>query len=167
MCGKYVTTKVTCRLEVYGGRFGACRPVVSVGAWGFGRSTDADAVWCGLACYGSALHRERTSPGRSARLGRGLIQETPLQLCQRRISMSHQVRLEDDVYERIKSQKRDDETFSEAIDRLTSDWTLLDFAADPSPVPPDEHRALLDRSETTGIEDTKQRLERTGVDVDE
>jgi predicted CopG family antitoxin len=38
------------------------------------------------------------------------------------------VRLEEDVYERIKSRKREDETFSEAVDRLTSDYTLLDFA---------------------------------------
>ena len=42
--------------------------------------------------------------------------------------MSHQVRLDDDVYEHIKSQKRDDETFSEAIERLTGAWTLLGFA---------------------------------------
>jgi predicted CopG family antitoxin len=40
------------------------------------------------------------------------------------------VRLDEDVYERIKSQKHEDETFSEAIDRLTSDYTLLDFAAE-------------------------------------
>jgi len=40
------------------------------------------------------------------------------------------VRLDEDVYERIKSQKRNDETFSEAIDRLTGEYTLLDFAAE-------------------------------------
>jgi len=40
------------------------------------------------------------------------------------------VRLDEDVYERIKSQKHDDETFSEAIDRLTGEYTLLDFAAE-------------------------------------
>jgi predicted CopG family antitoxin len=40
------------------------------------------------------------------------------------------VRLDEDVYERIKSQKREDGTFSEAIDRLTNDYTLLDFAAE-------------------------------------
>ncbi|MFC7228013.1 antitoxin VapB family protein [Salinirubellus salinus] len=40
------------------------------------------------------------------------------------------VRLDEDVYERIKSQKRDDETFSDAIDRLTGEYTLLDFAAE-------------------------------------
>lgn len=38
------------------------------------------------------------------------------------------VRLDEDVYERIKSRKHEDETFSEAIARLTDDYTLLDFA---------------------------------------
>jgi len=90
-----------------------------------------------------------------------------MRLCQRRISMSHQVRLDDDVYERIKSQKRDDETFSEAIDRLTSEWTLLDFAEGPAPIPPDEHLELLERSEERGIEETRERLQRMGVDVEE
>jgi predicted CopG family antitoxin len=32
--------------------------------------------------------------------------------------MSHQIRLEDDVYERIKANKRADESFSEAVERL-------------------------------------------------
>jgi predicted CopG family antitoxin len=40
------------------------------------------------------------------------------------------VRLDEDVYERIKSEKREDETFSEAMDRLTNDYTMLDFAAE-------------------------------------
>ncbi|MFB6074869.1 MAG: antitoxin VapB family protein, partial [Haloarculaceae archaeon] len=31
--------------------------------------------------------------------------------------MSHQVRLEDHVYERIKANKRDDESFSDAVER--------------------------------------------------
>jgi predicted CopG family antitoxin len=81
--------------------------------------------------------------------------------------MSHQVRLDDDVYERIKSQKRDDETFSEAIERLTSEWTLLDFAAGEPVVDAETHRAALDESEQQGIEDTRDRLERMGVEVDE
>ena len=32
--------------------------------------------------------------------------------------MPHQVRLDDDVYERIKANKRDDESFSDAVERL-------------------------------------------------
>lgn len=35
------------------------------------------------------------------------------------------VRLDEDVYERIRDRKRPDETFSEAIDRLTGDPSLL------------------------------------------
>lgn len=41
---------------------------------------------------------------------------------------SKQVRLDEDVYARIEDQKRDDETFSEAIDRLTSDWSLVEWS---------------------------------------
>lgn len=41
---------------------------------------------------------------------------------------SKMVRLDEDVYERIKAEKQDDETFSEAIARLTAGYTLLDFA---------------------------------------
>ena len=37
------------------------------------------------------------------------------------------VRIEDDVYERIKAKKRDDETFSEAIERLVGGGALLDL----------------------------------------
>ncbi len=53
--------------------------------------------------------------------------DTPIYLCQRRIRMSHQVRLSDDVYERIKSHKREDETFSEAVDRLIGGRSLRDL----------------------------------------
>lgn len=38
------------------------------------------------------------------------------------------VRLDEDVYERIKEEKRSDETFSEAIERLIGESSLLDIA---------------------------------------
>ncbi|TMT86992.1 hypothetical protein E2L06_10435 [Haloterrigena sp. H1] len=41
--------------------------------------------------------------------------------------MSRQIRLEDDVYERIKANKRDDESFSDAVDRLISGRSLRDL----------------------------------------
>lgn len=41
--------------------------------------------------------------------------------------MSHQVRLEDDVYERIKANKRDDESFSDAVSRLIGGRSLRDL----------------------------------------
>ncbi|WP_433632981.1 antitoxin VapB family protein [Halomicrococcus sp. NG-SE-24] len=37
------------------------------------------------------------------------------------------VRIEDDVYELIRSKKREDETFSEAIERLVGGGSLLDL----------------------------------------
>jgi len=38
------------------------------------------------------------------------------------------VRLDEDVYERVKAHKRSDETFSEAVARLLRDVSLLDLA---------------------------------------
>lgn len=60
------------------------------------------------------------------------------------------VRLDEDVYEHIESQKRDDETFSDAIDRLTDDYTLLDFAAEFAGEDQgqwEEERALIEETE--------------------
>lgn len=37
------------------------------------------------------------------------------------------VRLDEDVYERVAAHKRNDETFSEAVDRLLCDVSLLDL----------------------------------------
>ena len=81
--------------------------------------------------------------------------------------MSHQVRLSDEVYQRIKSQKHDDETFSEAVDRLTADWTLDDYAEEDPVVEPAKHRKILEETESDSIEDTRKRLERQGIEVDE
>jgi predicted CopG family antitoxin len=81
--------------------------------------------------------------------------------------MSHQVRLDDDVYEHIKSRKRDDETFSEAIERLTGAWTLLDFAEGDAVIDAAAHREILEQAERQSSDDTRARLERMGVEVDE
>lgn len=43
--------------------------------------------------------------------------------------MSHQVRLDDDVYERIKANKRDDESFSDAVERLIGGRSLRELRA--------------------------------------
>ena len=37
------------------------------------------------------------------------------------------IRLDEDVYERLRAAKRDDETFSEAVERLLSGRSLLDL----------------------------------------
>jgi predicted CopG family antitoxin len=41
--------------------------------------------------------------------------------------MSHQIRLEDHVYERIKANKRDDESFSDAVERIIGRHSLCDL----------------------------------------
>ncbi|ELZ28141.1 hypothetical protein C475_05030 [Halosimplex carlsbadense 2-9-1] len=52
-----------------------------------------------------------------------------------------------------------------ATDRAMSEWTLLDFAADDSPLDPDRHRELVERSERSGSEASEKRLERLGVET--
>lgn len=37
------------------------------------------------------------------------------------------IRLDEDVYARLKAEKREDETFSEAVDRLLEDVSLLEL----------------------------------------
>lgn len=78
-----------------------------------------------------------------------------------------QVRLDEDVYERIKSRKRDDETFSEAIDRLTGGYTLLDFADDDPGIDPDRHRQILAERDEQSDRETEERVRRLGLGVDE
>ncbi|MFB6126849.1 MAG: antitoxin VapB family protein [Halolamina sp.] len=41
--------------------------------------------------------------------------------------MSQQIRLDDDVYERIKADKRDSESFSDTVDRLIGGRSLRDL----------------------------------------
>ena len=41
--------------------------------------------------------------------------------------MSHQIRLDDHVYERIKANKRADESFSEAVERLIGSRSFRDL----------------------------------------
>ena len=77
------------------------------------------------------------------------------------------VRLEEDVYERIKAKKRDDETFSAAIDRLTSEYSLLDVAGGYTDEDAERHRNLLDRSEATAVEDRRELLDRMAGDDEE
>jgi len=56
------------------------------------------------------------------------------------------VRLEDDVYERIKAEKREDETFSEAVDRLVGGASLLDLAGTLSDEEAEAMRAAVAES---------------------
>jgi predicted CopG family antitoxin len=100
--------------------------------------------WCLLPVYADAADSDPSSRGRpNLTTIRTVLQGTydffarPFfsshpNLDSRRVStlstrMSHQVRLEDDVYERIKANKRDDESFSDAVERLIGGRSLRDL----------------------------------------
>lgn len=54
------------------------------------------------------------------------------------------VRIDEALYEHIEAHKRDDETFSEAIERLIDGYSLLDFAGGYSEEDAARHRELLE-----------------------
>ena len=57
------------------------------------------------------------------------MRESLKPLVYRRIHMgTKSIRLDEDVYERVKAHKREDETFSDAVARLIEDVSLLDLA---------------------------------------
>jgi len=70
------------------------------------------------------------------------------------------VRLDEEVYERIAAHKRDDETFSETIGRLNSDYSLLAFAGGASADEVDRHRDLLAEADAKASDDRRERLQR-------
>jgi predicted CopG family antitoxin len=74
------------------------------------------------------------------------------------------VRLDEATYERIKSEKREDETFSEAIDRLIGEWTLLDLVGTLSEEEAAAHRRAIERADAVQQEDARELLERQGID---
>ena len=76
------------------------------------------------------------------------------------------VRLDEEVYERIAAHKRDDETFSEAINRLTSEYSLLEFAGSYSATEADRHRKLLDEAAAESDDNRRERLRRLGIDIE-
>jgi predicted CopG family antitoxin len=63
------------------------------------------------------------------------------------------VRLNESVYERIAARKRDDETFSEAIDRLIQGPSLLDLAGVFDQEEAEDLRAAIERSEAAAGDD--------------
>jgi len=73
-----------------------------------------------------------------------------------------QVRLDEDVYARIKDEKREHETFSDAIDRLTSDWSLAQWAQkyEAGSERHASHRDLLDELDEIDKQEAKEIVER-------
>lgn len=79
----------------------------------------------------------------------------------RRIHMgTKNVRLEENVYERIKDEKREDETFSEAVERLIGGSSLLDLVGILSDEEAEEMREVLDEVDADSVEDVDSVVER-------
>lgn len=76
------------------------------------------------------------------------------------------VRIDEDLYRRIEAHKRDDETFSEAIDRLIDGWSLLDLADTLDSETADAHREAIEKSDAAGAAAVEELLERQGIDTD-
>lgn len=70
------------------------------------------------------------------------------------------VRLDDDVYERVKAHKRDDETFSEAIARLISGPSLHDLGGILDRETVEEMRESIDRADEEDAEEVEEVAER-------
>jgi predicted CopG family antitoxin len=66
------------------------------------------------------------------------------------------VRLDEDVYERVRSQKREDETFSEAIDRLTGGSSLLDLEGTLNDEEAEDVREAIEESRAADLEEAKE-----------
>jgi len=75
-------------------------------------------------------------------------------------AVTKSVRLEDDVYEIIEAHKREDETFSEAIERLVDRPPLLDLAGILSDQEVEEVREAVESSRKASAEDRDALLER-------
>ncbi|NLV10786.1 antitoxin VapB family protein [Halomicrobium sp. HM KBTZ05] len=74
--------------------------------------------------------------------------------------MSHQVRLEDDVYERIKASKRDDESFSDAVERLIGGHSLRDLRDVFDDEQVSEMRAAIDAADRDDRNEVREVAER-------
>lgn len=70
------------------------------------------------------------------------------------------VQLDPEVYERIADHKRDDETFSEAIDRLTATRSLLDLAGLLDEEEADRARAAIEAADEADAAEVEALLRR-------
>lgn len=74
--------------------------------------------------------------------------------------MSHQIRLEDDVYERIKANKREDESFSDAVDRLIEGRSLRDLRGVFSEDQVNEMRSAVEAADDMDRDEVREVAER-------
>jgi predicted CopG family antitoxin len=70
------------------------------------------------------------------------------------------VRLREDVYERIRARKREDETFSEAVDRLTGDPSIAELGEIFDDDQVDEMRDAIDAANEADADHVEDLLER-------
>lgn len=76
--------------------------------------------------------------------------------------MSHQIRLEEHVYERIKANKRADESFSEAVERLIGGRSLRELREVFDEEQVSEMRAAIeeaDEQDREAVRDVAERFE--------
>ncbi len=74
-----------------------------------------------------------------------------------------QVRLDEDVYAKLEDEKRPGESFSDVIDRLTSDWSLAEWGGWMDESAAQDHRELLGELEEVDDTETDELLEQLGV----
>lgn len=70
------------------------------------------------------------------------------------------VRLEADVYERVKAHKREDESFSEAIDRLIGERSFTELRGLLSDEEADEYRRAIEEANAESESDVEDLLDR-------
>jgi predicted CopG family antitoxin len=75
-----------------------------------------------------------------------------------------QVRLSEDVYAKIEDKKQPDESFSDAIDRLTSDWSLAGWAGWMSDADAERHRERVSELEAADRRETEALADDLGID---
>lgn len=71
------------------------------------------------------------------------------------------IRLDEAVYERLRAEKREDETFSEAVERLLGRRSLLDLVGLWSPEAVEDVRRTLEGTDDDAVADVDALLERT------
>jgi predicted CopG family antitoxin len=74
--------------------------------------------------------------------------------------MSRHIRLDDDVYERIKSSNREDETFSDTVERLIEGWSLRDLRDVFDDEQVSEMREAIDEPDERDRDETREVAER-------
>lgn len=70
------------------------------------------------------------------------------------------IRLDEDVYERLRAEKRDDETFSEAVERLLGRGSLLDLVGLWSDEAVEDAREAIDAADEDAKRDADELVER-------